>query len=154
GLAGRARRAYLAANRQQRRRGTAALLGRFVTDRVFRSLVSRVAAARASSVADPGEASTWVYRFSWRSPAIGWACHCLDVPFWFDCLDAAGVPRIAGDAPPQRLADEVHGAAAAFVRTGDPGWPAWRPGGRATHVFDAPASGVVADGYASVAALG
>ncbi|MFT4306286.1 MAG: carboxylesterase family protein, partial [Microbacterium sp.] len=33
GLAGRARRAYLAANRQQRRRGTAALLGRFVTDR-------------------------------------------------------------------------------------------------------------------------
>ena len=91
-------RAYLAANAAQRRKGTAAVLGRFVTDMVFRSAVVRVAEARA-------DAPTWVYRFSWPSPTRTWALHCLDVPFWFDCLDAEGVAEIAGDAPPRRLAD-------------------------------------------------
>ncbi|MDR6867144.1 para-nitrobenzyl esterase [Microbacterium resistens] len=112
------RRAYLAANRPQRRKGTAALLGRYVTDVVFRSLVVRVAEARAS-------APTWAYRFAWVSPARGWALHCLDVPFWFDCLDEPHVARIAGDAPPQSLATAMHAAAVSFIRDGDPGWPLW-----------------------------
>ncbi|NNH05431.1 carboxylesterase/lipase family protein, partial [Microbacterium ulmi] len=110
--------AYLADNRAQQRKGTAAVLGRFVTDRVFRTAVVRVAEAR-------GGAPTWTYRFAWVSPVKSWALHCLDVPFWFDCLDAPGVARIAGDAPPRRLAAALHGAAAAFARDGDPGWPAW-----------------------------
>lgn len=142
------RRGYLAANRAQRRRGTAAVLGRFVTDRVFRSLVARVAAAR-------GAAPTWAYRFSWRSPVIGWACHCLDVPFFFDCLDADGVDAIAGRTPPHALAAAVHGAAAGFVRAGTPGWRAWSSAPGTTRMFGGTPSApdVLPDGYASVAAL-
>ncbi|SFR62503.1 para-nitrobenzyl esterase [Microbacterium azadirachtae] len=113
------RRAYLAANRAQRRRGTPALIGRFVTDRVFRSLVVRTARARA-------DAPTWTYRFAWVSPAKGWSCHCLDVPFWFDVLDDPFVERLAGPTPPQHLATEMHATAVRFVTEGDPGWPSWR----------------------------
>jgi para-nitrobenzyl esterase len=142
------RRAYLAGNASQRRKGTAAMLGRYVTDVVFRSTVVRVAEAR-------GAASTWVYRFSWASPTRGWALHCLDVPFWFDCLGAAGVDAIAGDHPPRQLADALHGAAVGLIRDGDPGWPAWtgRPG--TTRVFGGAASrpDVASDGFAEVRAL-
>lgn len=142
------RRAYLAANAAQRRKGTAAVLGRYVSDVVFRAEVARAAAARA-------EGPTWVYRFSWPSPVIGWACHCLDVPFWFDCLDSEAVPALAGENPPRALVEALHGAAAAFVRDADPGWPAWTAASRATRVFggDPTRPEVVRDGYASVAVL-
>ncbi|WP_240642119.1 carboxylesterase/lipase family protein [Microbacterium sulfonylureivorans] len=142
------RRAYLAANAAQRRKGTAAVLGRYVTDVVFRSAVVRIAEVR-------GDATTWVYRFAWSSPKQGWAMHCLDVPFWFDCLDAEGVPEIAGDAPPRRLAAAVHGAVVGLIRDGDPGWPAWAIQPGATRVFGGEASrpDVDADGYASVRPL-
>lgn len=152
GIARATRRAYLAANRPQRRLGTAAVLGRFATDTVFRSNVVRIAEART---ANGGDAPTWVYRFTWPSPTRRWSLHCLDVPFWFDCLDAERVAVIAGDRPPQQLADTLHGAAVGLIRGDDPGWPAWsaRPG--TTRVFGAPASAddVVLDGYASVRAL-
>jgi len=144
----RARRAYLAANAEQRRLGTAAMLGRYVTDRIFRSTVLRVLAAR-------GAAATWVYRFAWPSPARRWALHCLDVPFWFDCLDAPGVSAIAGDGPPQELADALHGSAVSLIRTGEPGWPSWTDADRTTRVFGGPASApeIEHDGYATVRAL-
>jgi len=124
------RRAYLAANRAQRRLGTPALLGRFVTDRVFRALVVRAAQAR-------GAAATWVYRFAWVSPAKGWSCHCLDVPFWFDVLDDPFVERLAGPTPPQHLATEMHAVAVRFVEEGDPGWPQWRTDPGLSRVFGA-----------------
>lgn len=150
GLTRDTRRTYLAANGPQRRKGTAAMLGRFVTDRVFRSGVVRVAEARHAA---GGAAPTWAYRFSWASPTRTWALHCLDVPFWFDCLDAVGVTEIAGDAPPRTLAAELHGSAAAFVRDGDPGWTPWSSG--QTRVFggDPSAPELQPDGYASVRAL-
>lgn len=125
-----ARRGWLAANRPIRGRGIAATIGRYVTDRVFRSLVVRVAEARA-------DAATWVYRFAWVSPVRGWSHHCLDVPFWFDCLADPQVARIAGDDPPQELADDMHGAAMAFAMSSDPGWPAWRTDPGITRVFGA-----------------
>lgn len=142
------RQAYLAANGPQRRKGTAALLGRFVGDHVFRSGVVRVAEAR-------GGAATWAYRFSWSSPTIGWACHCLDVPFWFDCLGAEGVEAIAGGEPPRAIASALHGSAVAFIRDGEPGWPAWAAASGTTRVFggDPSRPDVITDGYASVRAL-
>ncbi|WP_424937270.1 MULTISPECIES: carboxylesterase/lipase family protein [Bacteria] len=124
----RLRRAYLAANRPQRRKGTAAVLGRYVTDVVFRSLVVRVAEARA-------EEPTWAYRFAWVSPTRGWSLHCLDVPFWFDALDEPHVATLAGDAPPSALASTMHAAAVALIRDGDPGWPTWRSEPGTTRVF-------------------
>ncbi|MCT2084592.1 carboxylesterase family protein [Microbacterium enclense] len=145
GLGRSRRRAYLA---RSRRRGGAARLGGYVSDRVIRSVVLRTARARPS-------APTWVYRFAWASPSIGYACHCLDVPFWFDHLDADGVSTIAGDVPPADLAAAMHAAAVRFVRDGDPGWPAWDATARRARIFDARAStpDVVPDAYADVAPL-
>lgn len=111
------RRDWLAANRPLRR-DTRAVLGSYVADAVFRSLVARVADAR-------GGERTWVYRFAWASPTTGWAGHCLDVPFWWDALGGSEIAPLAGRRPPQVLADDMHGAAAAFVRDGAPGWPSW-----------------------------
>lgn len=125
---GARRHRWLEANRS--RRGLVPVLGRFVADRIFRSLVVRTARTRR-------DADTWTYRFAWASPVSGWSHHCLDVPFWFDRLHAERVADIAGDRAPQRLADEMHAAAVAFVCDGDPGWPAWRTDPGITRVFGA-----------------
>lgn len=138
------RRAWLAANRALRGRGTARLVGRFITDSVFRSTVPRVAAAR-------GTASTWVYRFAWPSGVSGLALHCLDVPFFFDCLADPEVPTLAGARAPQGLADAVHGFAVAFIRDGDPGWEAYAASG-AARVYDVPL-GADRDAYAGALPL-
>ncbi|WP_295839161.1 carboxylesterase family protein [uncultured Microbacterium sp.] len=147
GLRRSRRRAYL---ERTRRRGPAAVLGGFFSDRVIRSTVVKAARAR-------GAAPTWVYRFAWASPipSIGVACHCLDVPFWFDHLDADGVAAIAGDAAPAALAGEMHAAAVAFARDGDPGWPTWDATARRARVFDAAASGPLVESaaYADVVPL-
>jgi para-nitrobenzyl esterase len=140
-----ARRAYLAANSDVVAAGKARLAGRVLTDRMFRTAVLRIAAVRAS-------APTWVYRFSWPSGHFGFAEHCLDVPFFFDCLDAPSMEPLAGPNPPQSLADEVHAAAVAFIEGGDPGWPCYDQTARTSRVFDTP-SRDASDAYASVRAL-
>jgi para-nitrobenzyl esterase len=144
GLPAQRRRRYLTRNAALRReRGTAALLGRFATDALFRRHVIRVARARNAG----RDTATWVYDFSWASPTRGWALHCLDVPFFFDVLDAEGVARLAGEAP-QRLADTVHGAAVAFARTHRTDWSPWRGRQTPTRVFaDPPGFPVRTDAY-------
>jgi para-nitrobenzyl esterase len=97
-------------------------------------------------------ARSWLYRFAWPSPVFGDAVHCLDVPFWFDCLDSERVEQLAGPTPPQTLADEVHRAAVDFVVKGDPGWPLWSEPQRPTRVFDTHST-VESDGYADTRAL-
>ncbi|MDQ0642848.1 carboxylesterase/lipase family protein [Microbacterium murale] len=145
-----ARRAYFEANASQRALGTAAMVGRYISDHIFRVLVPRVAEARQSV-----DAATWTYRFSWVSSAKGWACHCLDVPFWFDGLDRVRVDALTGPHPPQSLADELHGAAVSLITAGDPGWAPWRAQPGTTRVFGgAGADAVVTDtAYDSVLAL-
>ena len=145
---GPTRRAYLAANGEQRAKGSAAIVGRYVSDDIFRRLVPQVAEARIRS-----DAATWTYRFSWVSPAKGWACHCLDVPFWFDGLHRERVADLAGPNPPQALAGEMHAAAVAMIRGGDPGWGAWRTGPGTTRVFGDTEPTVTDDAYDSVLAL-
>ena len=142
------RRAYLAANREQRLKGTAAVVGRYVSDDIFRRLIPQVAEARSRA-----HAATWAYRFSWASPAVGWACHCLDVPFWFDGLDRERVANLAGANPPRALADEMHGAAVAMITKGDPGWPAWRTGPGTARIFGGDGAAVSATAYDSVLPL-
>ncbi|MFT4051128.1 MAG: carboxylesterase family protein [Microbacterium sp.] len=152
GLKGAKRKAYLAANRDVVARGHAAVLGRFVTDGLFRTGVVKTARAR-------GTAPTWVYEYSFRStqPGMtqGLSVHCIDVPFWFDCLDSLRLDSLTGPHPPQPLADATHAAAVALIVEGDPGWLAWsaRPG--AARVFGGP-DAVTADAteaYASVMPL-
>ncbi|RXZ73180.1 carboxylesterase/lipase family protein [Agromyces albus] len=145
GLERAVRSPYLAANRDVTKLGSAAVVGRYLTDRLFRTLALRIARAR-------GAAPTWLYRFSWASPISGRAVHCLDVPFFFDCLDAERVDVVAGDAPPQALADEVHGGAVAFVTSGDPGWPRFTDAAGTVRVYDT-TSTVVEHGFAAVRPL-
>ncbi|WP_345761438.1 carboxylesterase/lipase family protein [Diaminobutyricibacter sp. McL0608] len=127
--------------------GTAGVLGQFVTDRMFRAPALAIARERIRH-----DAPTWLYRFAWPSPTMGGACHCLDVPFFFDSLAADRVDVIAGSAPPQELADTVHGAAVQFIATGDPGWTAFDDADESARVFDLPSEDV-AHGYADAAAL-
>lgn len=149
GFKGSARSAYLAANRDVKKLGTAAVLGRYLSDSLFRTFALRVAEARSEQSDD---SPTWLYRFSWRSPVFGYAMHCLDVPFIFDCLDAEKIDALAGPTPPQKLADEVHADAVAFVTEGEPGWPRFTAQSSVAKIFDTPSS-VMTDGYASVRPL-
>ncbi|GLJ62627.1 carboxylic ester hydrolase [Microbacterium barkeri] len=138
GLPRKRRRAYLRANAELRReRGVPAAIGRFVTDALFRRHVVRI--ARARSAATSG-GRTWAYRFEWVSPARGWSLHCLDVPFFFDVLDAEGVDLMTGEDPPQELADAVHGAAVGFIRTRAADWSPWSAGSTPSRVFAYPAT--------------
>ncbi len=160
GLSGSALRTYRRPTRGSRSRpvgpGAVAALGHYVSDLVFRRLVPAVAAARAA-----GPAPTWVYRFAWKSGSWGHALHCLDIPFFFDIIDAGGysgerVRALTGAHPPRALADAVHGSAVSFVRTGDPGWPAWSTTPGTARVFDhgASAPDLDRDAYAEVTPLG
>ncbi|WP_411111758.1 carboxylesterase/lipase family protein [Streptomyces sp. c-19] len=113
--------------------GAERLFGQALTDVTFRAPNLAVADARAAH-----GRPTWLYEFAWRSPAMGLAFHCLDLPFAFDLLDAEGVRAAAGEAPPQALADALHQAWVAFVTHQDPGadWPRYTAQGRATMIWD------------------
>ncbi len=144
GLSGATRRAYLRANADVARRGTARLAGRLLTDRMFRVNLVRTAVAR-------GDAPTWAYRFAWPSGTFGFAEHCLDVPFFFDCLDGPAIEPLAGPNPPQELADTLHADAVGFLAGGQAPWPRWTEG-EVARIYDVPVCDQK-DAYASVAAL-
>ena len=120
------------------------MAGRYVTDRMFRTTLVDVADLR-------GAAPTWAYRFSWPSGTFGFAEHCLDVPFFFDCLDGPAIQPLAGPHPPQDLAEELHADAVDFIVGAAVGWPQWRDR-RTARVYDEPVR-EVPDAYVSVAAL-
>jgi len=97
----------------------------------------RIPAVRAAEARRKQNAATYVYEFCWKSPQFGGrlgAAHFLDVSFVFDTLDDPAAKPLLGDAPPQALADEMHGAWVAFVMSGDPGWEAYGPA-RTVHQF-------------------
>ncbi|MGX1478853.1 UNVERIFIED_CONTAM: carboxylesterase type B [Streptomyces canus] len=102
--------------------------GTRITDTLFRSACSRAAAARRAA-----PAGTWLYSFEWPSPALGGAVHCVDLPFFFDVLDAPGVPEALGPNPPADLAARMHTDLVGFVRGDTPAW------GRATGRLGDPA---------------
>jgi len=81
--------------------------------------------------------ATYMYEFAWPAPGVG-ACHALEIGFVFDTLDHGRhqmLGPLLGGAP-QALADTMHGAWVAFATTGDPGWPKYDLGRRATMRFD------------------
>jgi len=109
------------------------LLSAFLTDRVFRVPVIRL--ADAHTMASP---ATWLYEFAWRSPQFGGrlgACHGSEIAFVFDDL-GTGSEALAGGSPPQQLADTMHAAWIAFATRGDPGWPRYDLTQRTTMRFD------------------
>jgi para-nitrobenzyl esterase len=106
------------------------------SDRIFR--IGSIRAAEEQS----RHASTYMYLFTWESPAMGGAlgaCHALEIPFVFGNLDLPTMDRFAGSgSPAQRLSEQMSGAWIAFARTGDPNhdglpdWPTYEMSRRAT----------------------
>jgi para-nitrobenzyl esterase len=110
------------------------------SDRMF-----RIGSIRAAESQSQHQALTYMYLFTWESPAMKGAlgaCHALELPFMFGTLDAPGMDRFAGSGPDaERLSELMMDAWTAFARSGTPaakGMPAWPPydtGRRATMVF-------------------
>jgi para-nitrobenzyl esterase len=94
------------------------------TDTSFRQRAQRLAEQHASH-SNP----TWMYWFTWATPAFGGilgSCHALDVPFAFDNLNAPGTDMLTGDGAERtgiatRFANEI----VQFARTSTPTWPAF-----------------------------
>jgi len=105
-------------------------------------------ARRLAEVHSAAGGRTFHYEFAWQASALGGrigAAHLIDLPFFFDNLDAPGVADLLGETSrhesAQRLASGASKALAGFVRSGDPGgplgaWPPFKPQHRATRVLD------------------
>lgn len=105
------------------------------TDHTFRRPAQELCEARASQ----GN-RTWMYWFTWASPALGGilgSAHALDIPFAFDNLDAPGTEMLLGDdaeapAVATRFADEI----STFSAKGAPSWQPFDLEERATFRID------------------
>jgi carboxylesterase type B len=101
----------------------------------------RIPAIRLADAHAHSRAATFMYEFAWPSPAFDGrlgACHGLEIGFVFDTLDRGAdqmLGPLLGPAPPQQLADTMHGAWVAFATGGDPGWPKYDLSRRATMRF-------------------
>ncbi|MEH0417451.1 carboxylesterase family protein [Streptomyces sp. B21-083] len=115
--------------------------GSRVTDTLFRAACPRVASARRAA-----GAGTWLYSFEWPSPVLGGAAHCVDIPFFFDLLDAPGSAEALGPYPPAELATAMHADLVGFVHGGEPGWARARGGhGDPAREYGRPGAALVAD---------
>ena len=91
------------------------------TDTAFRQRAQRLAENHATA-GNP----TWMYWFTWATPAFGGvlgSCHALDIPFAFDNLSAPGTDMLTGDGAERvgiatRFANEI----VQFARTSAPTW--------------------------------
>lgn len=97
--------------------------GQVFTD-AMNDLVFRWPARR---FAEEHRGRTHMYEFEWRSPAVKGelgAAHGMELPFVFDTLATVTGPQgIAGEAPPQELADRMHALWVSFARDGSLPWP-------------------------------
>lgn len=114
---------------------TRTVLGRAISDAYFRARAVETAEIRIKT-----PASTYLCEFRWSpSPPVPGnfgACHCIDVPFAFDVMDAEQISRFAGSNPPQSLATHLHGALVGFVKEQGPGWAPYREDRREAMLFD------------------
>ena len=112
------------------------------TDRIFLAPAIALAEARWA-----GGGPTWLYLFTWATPAFGGrlgALHTLEIPFVFNTLDRGPSPELTGGPSDttRSLAERMHRTWAEFARNGDPNndgipsWPAYESQRRATMIFD------------------
>jgi para-nitrobenzyl esterase len=94
------------------------------------TLAERKAAQKAAPV--------YMYYLVWETPVANGlfkSPHTLDIPFMFDNVDKARV-LVGPGLQPEALARQMSDAWLAFARTGNPNWPPYTPGRRATMLFD------------------
>ena len=122
------------------------VMTRAMSDLVFRHPARRFAAAH--------KGRTHLYDFAWRSPAAGGqlgACHGIEMPFVFNNLAVCAGPQgLAGEAPPQALADAVHAIWVNFAAKGELPWPEYEPGARQVYALASGTAGVDPDMPAAV----
>jgi para-nitrobenzyl esterase len=106
------------------------------SDHMIRVPSVRIADLRAAE----GTAPVWHYSFTYDSPVTGKSVHALDIPFFFDNVDAT---PLTGEGPERyALAARMSDAWIAFARTGNPNheglpeWPVYEPNEKRTMVFD------------------
>ena len=139
--AGRVIEAYRSARTGRASVEPGELLDAIDSDRTFRLPAIRLAEAHA-----PQEPRTYMYLFTWESPArrgtLG-SCHALELPFVFGTLGAPTMDRFAGKGPDaDALSARMMDAWIAFAHTGDPthaslpAWPRYDASKRSTLVFD------------------
>jgi para-nitrobenzyl esterase len=112
---------------------------------IMSDLVFRMPAIRLAEGQVRQGVPVWMYRFDWESPAFGGvlgAAHAMDIPFVFNTLDVGLSRMFTGDSPSrQPLADLMHAAWAAFIRSSNPAaallptWPPYDLDRRATMIF-------------------
>ncbi len=101
-------------------------------DLVFRAPARKLALAHRGT--------THVYEFGWHSSAckgeMG-ACHGLELPFVFNRLSTCTGPQgIAGENPPQELADSIHKMWVQFAKDGRLPWPEFGDEQRAVYALE------------------
>lgn len=115
------------------------LLAAIATDWFYRIPAIRLAEAQGGRGDTDGPGTVHLYEFGWQPPTFDGrlgACHVAELAFVFDNLHDKSMAELLGTNPPQRLADAMHAAWVSFAVTGDPGWPAYDRGHRATMRFD------------------
>lgn len=88
-----------------------------LTDILFRRAVMQATVNRARA-----SASTWLYTFDWVSPTLGAAAHCIDLPFFFNHLNAEGTDEVLGANPPTELASIMHADLVRFLQGAGASW--------------------------------
>lgn len=112
------------------------LMSAVSTDTAFRQPAQRLCENRVAT-----NTPTWMYWFTWPTPAFGGVvgcCHALDIPFAFDNLDAEGVVMMTGDgAERAQIASRFATEIVQFATHGHPSWSQFNAIDRPTLVIDA-----------------
>jgi carboxylesterase type B len=122
------------------------LLGALITDWFFRIPAIRLAEAHTTNGRSP-----YMYEFAWRSPLFEGrfgAAHAVEIGYVFDNVGREGAMTLAGNEPPQTLADVMHRAWVMFATNGVPGWSPYDSRERKVMRFDE-AGGTIAVGPAA-----
>ncbi|MBK7726710.1 MAG: carboxylesterase/lipase family protein [Dehalococcoidia bacterium] len=117
-----------------------------IMDAIQSDNMMRVNAIRLALAQQTRQPNTYVYLFTYASPARGGSlgsCHALEMPFVFGTTKAPTQDRFAGSGPDvERLAENMMDAWLSFARTGNPAherigaWPAYNAADRPTMIFD------------------
>ena len=106
------------------------------TDTGFRQPAQRLCENRVVN-----DTPTWMYCFTWPSPAFGGVigcCHALDIPFAFDNLHSEGVSMLTGDGIERAdIANRFASEIVAFAVHGHPSWSQFNTNDRPTLIINA-----------------
>jgi para-nitrobenzyl esterase len=112
------------------------LMSAVSTDTGFRQPAQRLCENRVAS-----NTPTWMYWFTWPTPAFGGVvgcCHALDIPFAFNNLHSEGVSTLTGDGVERAgIADRFSSEIIAFASHGHPSWSQFNINDRPTLVINA-----------------